>query len=69
MSTLNFKSNIKCAACVEKVKPVLDTNTSISKWDVDLKDPERTLSIEAENLDIENLKTELEKVGYKIEKK
>lgn len=69
MSTIHFKSNIKCSACVEKVKPVLDKHAEISNWEVDLKDPERILTIESENLDIDHLKKEIEEAGYKIEEK
>ncbi len=67
MSTLKFKSNIKCGACIEKVKPVLDKNSDIKSWEVDLKDPQRVLSIEADNLDVGQLKKEIEAVGYQLE--
>jgi copper chaperone len=62
-----FSSTIKCQACIEKVKPILDANKSIQKWEVDLLSPQRILSIESLHLEVELLKEELKKIGYTIQ--
>lgn len=46
--TLKFKTNLKCDNCVAKVKPQLDEAKEIVEWSVDLKDPERILTVEIE---------------------
>lgn len=46
--TLKFKTNLKCGNCVAKVKPQLDEAKEITEWTVDLKDPERILTVELE---------------------
>lgn len=46
--TLKFKTNLKCGNCVAKVKPQLDEVKEIVEWSVDLKDPERILTVEIE---------------------
>lgn len=46
MKTLKFKTNLKCGNCVAKVKPQLDEAKEIVSWSVDLKDPERILTVE-----------------------
>lgn len=62
-----FSSSIKCQACIEKVKPVLDATTTIEKWEVDLQSPQRTLTINSDQLNVEQLKEDLKKVGYTIQ--
>lgn len=46
--TLKFKTNLKCGNCFAKVKPQLDEVKEIVEWSVDLKDPERILTVEIE---------------------
>jgi copper chaperone len=67
MKKLKFKSNIKCMGCVGKVKPFLDAKEGINKWEVDIYTPEKTLTVEAENLTAEEIKNEVEKAGFKAE--
>ncbi|QOI96100.1 MAG: heavy-metal-associated domain-containing protein [Flammeovirgaceae bacterium] len=66
MSTLKFKTNIKCSSCVATVKPVLNTLAGEGKWHVDLAAPERTLTVETEATD-NQISEALLKVGYKAE--
>lgn len=65
METLKFKTNINCDACVAKVTPVLNGNTSVEKWTVDTQNPNKTLTVEGQNIDQEKLIQSLEKIGYK----
>ena len=67
MKTLKFKTNINCEACVAKVTPVLNENTSVEEWEVDTKNPEKILTVKGENIDQQNLVEELTKIGYKAE--
>jgi copper chaperone CopZ len=66
MSTIKFKTNIKCDACVAKVTPSLNETVGANLWRVDLSDPFRTLSIDKgdEHTVVEALK----KIGYRAEK-
>lgn len=47
MKTFKFKTNLKCNNCVAKVKDQLDAAAEISKWEVDLKSPDRILMVES----------------------
>ena len=49
METMKFKTTLKCPACVAKVKDALDAAPELAGWSVDLKDPARTLTVEANN--------------------
>lgn len=65
METLKFKTNIKCGGCVATVTPVLNNIPEIAKWEVDIDNPEKILTVEAnEQLDAETVVSALEKAGY-----
>lgn len=44
---LRFKTNINCSGCVGKVKPFLDKAGLKDNWEVDLKNPDRILTVKA----------------------
>lgn len=69
METIKFKTNIKCEACVAKVKPYLDAAENIENWEVDLKDPERTLTVTSRSSAVDNILKALERAGYQGSKK
>jgi copper chaperone CopZ len=62
-----FKTNIKCAACVEKVTPALNETVGKNQWHIDLTNPSRTLTL-SPDVDPEKVNEELKKVGYRIER-
>ena len=68
METLKFKTTINCGSCIAKVKPVLDNQEDISKWDVDTENPDKILTVHGENIDEADLVKVLQKVGYKAER-
>lgn len=65
MSTLIFKTSIKCGACIAAISPALDALLEIKSWKVDLSSPERLLEIEAaESLDAGQIIEALKGKGY-----
>ena len=67
MNTLKFKTNIKCGNCVAAVTPHLNAVSGIDSWVVDLKDPNRTLTVQTGKADAEAVKKAVETAGYKAE--
>jgi len=67
METTKFKTNIKCDACVAKVADTLNNAVGNSNWEVDLKDPERKLTI-SKAVPAETIVSALQAVGYQAEK-
>lgn len=67
MTTLKFKTNIKCGACIAKVTPLLNEVTGIERWAVDLQSPERFLTVEASGASKEDVQKALANAGYKGE--
>lgn len=63
MKTLKFKTNINCGNCLAKVTPKLN-ECAIDSWEVDLQDPDRTLTVKTENLEPEDIKKAVLKAGF-----
>lgn len=67
METLKFKTNINCGDCIAKVAPFMNENKDIIKsWKVDTASPKKTLIVETEAT-VEDVKTIVEKAGFKAE--
>lgn len=69
MKTFKFKTNINCGGCIEKVKPFFDNEPGIKKWDVDIKNPDKTLVVETENLTSKDVKKLVSNAGFMAEEK
>lgn len=67
MSTLKFKTNIKCDGCVAKVTPGLDANSRIESWKVDLTSPEKLLTVEGDEVTASEVVESLAGAGYRAE--
>lgn len=67
MKSKKFKTNIMCGDCIAKVTPVLNETFGKNNWEVDIKDPKKILTVFAENADEKNVRSALEKVGYRAE--
>lgn len=68
MKTLKFKTNIKCTGCVAKVTPFLNDEKGIEKWDVDIFNPEKILSVETDSKNSDKIIETIEKAGFKAER-
>lgn len=67
METLKFKTNIKCGACIATVTPHLNEVQGIDTWAVDLKSPERILTVETNGATTDQVTQALKEAGYKAE--
>ena len=67
MNKFKFKSNIKCIGCLKKVALHLSTTRGMVNWDVELKHPNRILTVEGNHLTAEQIEAVVRKAGYKIE--
>ena len=67
MKTLKFKTNINCGGCVTKVTPFLNKQEGVEGWKVDTDNPDKILTIESNGATEEEVKTTLQKVGFKAE--
>ena len=65
MNQYQFKTNINCGGCVAKLSPILNENPQIKKWKVDIDNPNKILTVEAENFGAEQVKSIVEEAGFK----
>ena len=66
METIKFKTNIKCGGCIAAVTPFLTSENGIDKWEVDLQNPDRILSVDTDKSAAEVTEV-LKKAGYVAE--
>ena len=68
MKTFQFKTTLKCNHCIAKVKEQLDAEKEILSWRIDLKHPDRILTVESDQSNVvEVVKTILTEKGFQIE--
>ena len=66
-TTFVFKTNMKCGGCVEKVTPVLNSLAGVARWDVDLTNSGRLLSVESDGVTEQQIIQAVQSAGYKVE--
>ena len=62
-----FKTNMKCEGCVEKLSPYLSANNEIRKWEVDMNGPVKILTVETDSLSSEMVEKIVRNAGFKAE--
>lgn len=67
MTTLQFKSNIKCAGCISAVQNDLNNLAGVSHWEVDITHPDKILTVESETGETKTVIDTLQALGYKAE--
>ena len=67
MTTLKFKTNVSCGACVAKVTPHLDKVEGMIKWKVDTSNLLKILTVEATGIGPDEIVKALKDAGYKAD--
>ena len=67
MKQYQFKTNINCSGCVAKVTPSLNDSPGIKEWNVDTANPKKVLTVKTESLLADEVKSIVEKAGFKAE--
>jgi copper chaperone CopZ len=67
MKKYQYKTNIMCDSCIAKVSPVLNEIAGENKWNVDLKNPKRILTVSSDSDNENKIVTALQNIGYKAE--
>ncbi len=64
MTTLKFKTNVNCRHCISSITPFLNELKSVEKWEVDIEDADKILTVSGENITPEMIQNALIKAGY-----
>ncbi|GAB3563727.1 hypothetical protein GCM10027578_07950 [Spirosoma luteolum] len=67
METIQFKTNIKCGGCIAAVTPFLNKTAGEGHWQVDVKDPNKVLTVDAGVATAEAVRQAIVEAGYKAE--
>lgn len=65
--TLKFKTNINCSGCVAQAKPALNAANGVERWEVDLNDQHKVLTVIGEDLSEQEIEEAVKLSGFKIE--
>lgn len=68
MKTLKFKTNINCNGCIATITPSLNKIDGITKWEVDITNPQKILTVDTSNLSEDEIITIVKNAGYNAEK-
>ena len=66
MSSQQFRTNLRCAACVTKISPLFEGDARVGQWSVDLASPDKTLTIAGE-LSAAEVASRFRSAGYSAE--
>lgn len=64
-TTRTYKTNLRCGSCVAAIKPYLDKEPKVSRWEVDLSSPDKLLTVEGD-AQPEAVKAAIATAGYRI---
>ncbi len=67
MDKYQFKTNINCSGCLEKVTPHLEGAAGIKHWEVDTDNPAKILTVETEALSEVDIRNIVSRAGFRIE--
>ncbi|WP_162055153.1 heavy-metal-associated domain-containing protein [Pontibacter pamirensis] len=67
METYKFKTTINCGSCVKAVTPHLNKLEGVEDWKVDTNNPDKVLEVKSDSLNAQQIKTTVEKAGFKAE--
>ena len=66
METLSLKTDLHCQKCIDEIRPILDADTSIHNWTVDMEGQLKTLNVEGNNVSSQHINKLLQLAGYSI---
>jgi len=68
MEKYQFKTNIKCSGCIAQVTPHLDSLKGIEKWEVNIENPDKILTVITDGTKRNQIQEAVTKAGFKAEK-
>jgi hypothetical protein len=65
MAVRSYRTNLRCAACVESIRPLFDADPGVVQWDADVVSPEKRLTVDGD-ISPEAVNALLEQKGYRV---
>ena len=61
-----FKTNLRCAGCVQSIAPVFDGASGIASWSAEVETPGKVLTLEGTDVSRDRVADLLGKAGYQV---
>lgn len=66
MTTLRVKTDLRCGACVESIRPLFDNEPGVKKWTADVSTPDKLLTVEGNDISAKRVGELLNAKGYHV---
>jgi|SRR5579883_601650 len=66
MTAYRYKTDLRCRACVESVRPLLDAAPDIARWNADVSTPDKVLTVEGNAITAERVDALIRPAGYHV---
>jgi hypothetical protein len=66
MTTLRVKTDLRCGACVESIRPLFDAEPGVKHWSADVSTPDKLLTVEGNDVSAKRVGELLNAKGYHI---
>lgn len=66
MKTLVFRTNFRCSACVETIRPELDAIPGLTGWSANVIDSDKLLTLQGEDFSLPAVEAALQRHGYSL---
>jgi hypothetical protein len=66
MTTLKLKTNLRCEACVQAIRPLFDAAPGVTRWDADMSSADKVLTVEGDGITVANVDQLLHQKGYQV---
>lgn len=65
MAVRSYRTNLRCAACVESIRPLFDADPGVVQWDADVASADKRLTVDGD-ITPEAVNELLEQKGYRV---
>ncbi len=66
MTAHQYKTDLRCGACVESVRPLLDAAPGVVRWSADVASPNKVLTVEGDGITAERVDSLIRPAGYHV---
>ena len=66
MAVLKLKTDLRCEACVESIRPLFDAEPGVARWSADVASPDKVLTVEGEGVSVDRVNRLLGQKGYRV---
>jgi hypothetical protein len=66
VKTVTVKTNLRCEACVQSIRPLFDAEPGVTRWDADVSTPDKLLTVAGDGVSAARVGELLGQKGYAV---